>query len=174
MKEKIVEIYTDASGSGKNGIGVLFINPDETERQFSYKINNSIFYSHIHKKTKNKELTSVQLEIFAIYVAIKELENYSRTHTKIYLYSDSLNVIESLNDIKNKYNFRKNIQTYSKLIKKLIEKYNLNIEFRWIKSHCGVYGNEIADRLARVGAREEKKYITKTFYLKIKELCGKC
>ena len=162
MKEKILEIYTDASGDNKNGIGILFINPDETERQFSYKVNNQIFYNLIKNKHRtNLKLDSIQLEILAIYVAIKELQVYSRTFDKIILYSDNLISIDHLNNKKNKKNnnkSRNSVLEMVKIIKNMLIEFNIDVEFRWIKSHCGVYGNELADRLARVGARNKVFY----------------
>jgi ribonuclease HI len=32
---------------------------------------------------------------------------------------------------------------------------DLNIEVRWIKAHCGVYGNEIVDKLASIALNSD-------------------
>ena len=164
MKEKILEIHTDASGDNKNGLGILFINPDESERQFSYKVNKDIFYSHInnvHVTDDDVIINIMQLEMMAMYVAIKELETYSRSYDRIILYSDNLPCIEFLNNINS--NKKENESTnsvieLSNVIKDLLKKINISVDFRWIKSHCGVYGNEVADRLAKVGARKTNLY----------------
>jgi len=172
MKEKILEIYTDASGDNKNGLGILFINPDETERQYSYKVNKKIFYSIIHNKYMTKKdviIDITQLEILAIYIAIKELKRYSRTYNKIILYSDNLTSIDFLNKNyikKNKSKSRNSVIEMVILIKSLLKEYDIDIDFRWIKAHCGVYGNELADRLARVGARRRIFYDLNTFNIK--------
>ena len=161
MKEKILEIYTDASGDNKNGLGILFINPDETERQYSYKTNKQMFYELIqnkHRTPDNVKINTIQLEMMAIFVAIKELKTYSRTFDRIILYSDNLPCINYLNKQKNKKNGKKiknSVIELSNVIKRLLLEDGINVEFRWIKSHCGVYGNEIADRLARVGSKSK-------------------
>jgi ribonuclease HI len=38
---------------------------------------------------------------------------------------------------------------------RILEKDNWTIHFRWVKGHAGIYGNEIADRLAKEAAEKE-------------------
>jgi len=74
------------------------------------------------------------------------MENNPRTAT---IFTDSRISIYSL----------KNVNNHSYLIeetrKKMstLERANWTLEFSWVKAHVGIYGNDLADRLAKVSAR---------------------
>ena len=165
-KEKILEIYTDASGGG--GFGNLFINPDETERQYSYCITNNQLYDYFQEEDiKFNELSISVLETFAIYVAIKKLKTYSNEYDKVILYTDHMSAYEFLSNV---HRNKRNQTTLPKSridriiiikIKEMLKELKSKIEFRHIKAHCRVYGNELADRLAKKG-QKDKNYYSKT------------
>ena len=41
-----------------------------------------------------------------------------------------------------------------------MERTNLTIEFAWIKAHIGIYGNELADRLAKAAVSNTELAVT--------------
>ena len=70
---------------------------------------------------------------------------YTHTHTYIHTYIHT----------------HTHIHTYAFLIEKIrkkvdsLERKGWTIMFSWVKAHVGIYGNELADRLAKVAARSE-------------------
>jgi len=163
--ENDLEIFTDASGA--RGFGILFINPDETERQYSYKITNKELHKYFNVRNKTHTyLTSSVLELFAIYVSIKKLNTYSTPYDKVIINTDSDSAYQFLNELVRSGKKRQNIRLPKNStdraivveIKRMMKEFN--IEIRHIKAHCGVYGNEIADRLAKKG-NEGSNFYTK-------------
>lgn len=148
MKEKILQIYTDCSCSSKiYGIGILMIDENEIETKYQFRTNKYLIDAEFD--TNSPSATSSVGEMYAV---IKALENITGTYDKIYLYTDNNHVFKSLtNSCKEK---SKQV-LFNKVIKKCRE-INKNIEFRHIKAHCGVYGNEMVDRLAKKALRDKK------------------
>jgi hypothetical protein len=56
-----------------------------------------------------------------------------------------------------------------------LERFNWTIEFSWVKAHIGIYGNELADRLAKEATRNRDTTIAfnripkSTLYSEIEE-----
>jgi hypothetical protein len=56
-----------------------------------------------------------------------------------------------------------------------LERTNWTIEFAWVKAHVGIYGNELADRLAKAAACSTEMAVTSdrtpksTFYSEFEE-----
>jgi len=41
-----------------------------------------------------------------------------------------------------------------------LERENWTIEYSWVKAHAGIYGNELADQLAKAAAKDNEAHIT--------------
>ena len=90
-----------------------------------------------------------QLAIFRALEVIETIEiteNSPRTAT---IFTDSRISIDPLQNVNNHgyliEETRKKMST--------LERANWTIEFSWVKAHVGIYGNELADRLAKAAAR---------------------
>ena len=117
-------VFTD--GSKENEKVAAACVTDDTTVQFRLPDNASIFSA----------------EIKAIDLAL-DLINQS-LHRKHIIFSDSLSVLQSLN----------NHSSDNPLIRDVLIKYNnvstnKEVVFCWIPSHCGIHGNEKADRAAK-------------------------
>jgi len=167
MNEEILEVYTDASirgskkrGGVRRGFGILFVDTNDNEEQFSYKISTNYFYKVIYIKydLRKRWLTPEHLEFFAFYIALEKLIQRKIKH-KIHFYVDSDSVYYFVNNINKDKNGKiktpKDITTQKLLerIKKLMT--HLNIDVRSIPGHQKIYGNVIADRLASIGGLDD-------------------
>jgi ribonuclease HI len=143
-------VYTDGSlrreaGGNVCGFGVYFPNKE---------VNNMAGAFTIEPITNNRA------ELYAIYRAIKHIEKkFTFDHISIYTdseYSQKATTVWIHNWKKNNWkNANKKPVENQDLIKKidvLLRKYPGNIEIIWTRAHVGTKGNEMADRLANMGA----------------------
>jgi ribonuclease HI len=141
--ENQLDIYTDAGGKPESyGMGVLFIYPNEREQRFCFRTNLELLKNEFNV-TEGIDNTTI-IETYAIY---KALQNVNKSYDKIVIYTDSLHTYDVFNKINRSW--LKSSELYQNIVKEtkklMIDK---NVEICWIKSHCGVYGNEIADQLS--------------------------
>ncbi|XP_035212691.1 ribonuclease H-like [Stegodyphus dumicola] len=89
-------------------------------------------------------------ELKAIHVALQQLSLRQSSIRRAVVLSDSTSVIQAISS----YQECKNtcVQQCQEVIKELSHK----ISFQWVPSHCGIYGNEMADMLAKKGLRFSK------------------
>jgi len=138
--ENIV-IYSDdskLSDSAADAESFISFNSDKSE-SFFWNLNSSakIF----------------DLKLFAISKSLEKIdkEAIESIHlTDIYVFVDSLSVIQRIvkNDRSSGQEFTHRI--YSKAIELFNEKIQLHIH--WVPSHMGIHGNEMADLAAKQGA----------------------
>lgn len=153
ITENILNIYTDCSEfKDEYGIGIFFID-GEKEKRFQLKTNISQLNSVYNL---NEKVTTHIVETYSIIKAIDSI-NIEKTYDKIVIYTDSEVSYNKLNkQIQNK---KKDI-LYNIVIKECLEKIKkYNIEIRWIKAHCGIYGNTISDYLAKNAIKNKKSKI---------------
>ena len=95
-------------------------------------------------------LTIMSAELFAIKVALEYLDQ--KKIKKAVIFTDSLS---SITKLKNSRTLNDNkLRDILKLLYKLNE--NGSIYIQWIPSHCGINGNELADRAAKNSLRLEQ------------------
>ena len=142
-------VYTDGSCVKKRynegGCGVHFPNNEFTD---------------ISEKFLQKPVTNQRSELYSIFIAINTIVQHDiYKNYKIIIYSDSEYSINSLSKWckgweKNKW--RRSDNSELKNLDIIIPLYELykkyNISLIHVRSHCGIIGNEIADKLARAGA----------------------
>lgn len=150
-QSQFIYIYTDGScrNNGKKnatgGVGIHF-----SDSKFD---DISLKYEGI--PTNNK------MELYAIYISIKYIENYINNYDQVIIFTDSQYAIDCLtkyikNWIKNDWKTKDNRSVLNKeiinSIYELLSKYE-KLSFNHIRSHTGKndihsLGNEIADNLA--------------------------
>ena len=97
-------------------------------------------------------------EIEAIKIATEKLLNTSHGTQPVVLLTDAKSVLEALLSGK--------LPALRTLLSELSRHHKVTIQ--WIPSHCGVPGNERADRLAKEGAKEKQPDVPVTYYQKKK------
>ena len=139
-----VEIYTDGAcrgNPGPGGWGVLMLTADK-ERELS---------------GGEPETTNNRMELMA---AIEGLSALKRP-CEVILYTDSTYVLKGINDWIDSWKSR----GWKTSAKKPVKNEDLwraldaavgthEIEWKWVKGHSGIAGNERADQLANLGLEE--------------------
>jgi ribonuclease HI len=111
----------------------LFVGK-ELKAQLKFKLNNRCSNNQAEQLAIAKALGTID--------EINIAENRPRT---IGIFTDSRITIDSL----------KNVNNHSYLIEDIrkkissLERNKWTIEFSWVKAHVGIYGNELADKLAK-------------------------
>jgi ribonuclease HI len=131
-----IQIYTDGSKSEEGvGAGVAIFKTDIHIKSLKYKLN--------------KRCTNNQAEQLAILKALEYTENVKAEDKTATINTDSRITLDSLKN--------KNIHTslIEGIRRRLTELKNIGwkIQFRWVKAHVGIKGNELADTLAKEAAK---------------------
>ena len=138
-----IELYTDGS-KYENGVGsgvAAFVNK-ELVHQSCYKLDS--------------RCSNNQAEQYAIIKALEIAEQLPRTinqHKTIALRTDSHITLDSLRNPNNHNNL---IEGIRQKIRDL-SRGNWTVDISWVKAHVGNYGNEVADLLAKQGARSAQQ-----------------
>jgi ribonuclease HI len=137
-KEQTIQVYTDGSKNEHGvGAGVAIFVGKELKTQLRFKLDNRCSSNQAEQLAITKALEVID--------AIDNAENSPRTIT---IFTDSRITIDSLKNVnKNSYL----IEEIRKRISNL-ERTNWTIEFSWVKAHLRIYGNEVADQLAKAAA----------------------
>ncbi len=133
-----MNIFTDGSKS-EAGVGAAFVAFKGTE----------LFTS---KNVKlNPEASVFQAELFALQTALAWIEENTTSirNIKIQIFSDSQS---SLKAICKFHQQNPQVQVIQKIIVSLQR--NHQIKFYWIKAHTGIFGNEEADRQAKIATNK--------------------
>jgi len=109
----------------------------ELKAQLKFKLDNRCSNNQAEQIAITKALEVID--------AIDIAENSPRT---IGIFTDSRITIDSL---KNVNNHSYCIEEIRKRIS-ILERTNWAVEFSWVKAHVGIYGNELADKLAKAAA----------------------
>ena len=137
ITSETITCYTDGSrtdsGSGAGYI-ITTNNNNTTLEERSFKLPDYC--------------TVYQTELTAIIEACKYLSTYSNTH--IIIWSDSLSSIQAISSL----------STRSRTTRDCYDSLNAlgstnTLEIRWIAAHIGLWGNEKADELAKLGTTSE-------------------
>jgi Ribonuclease HI len=103
-------------------------------------------------KSMGKNTTHFDGEITAIKIAIQQLTYRIHHLKKVVILSDSTSAIQAIGN--TNITQSKQIQETRNMIKHL-HSLNKLIVLQWIPSHCGLYGNETADTLAKKGTKSK-------------------
>ncbi|XP_023229286.1 uncharacterized protein LOC111629619 [Centruroides sculpturatus] len=129
-------IYTDSSK-----------NNNDTGAGFTIKnSNNRTTYQCYHKLASH--CSNAQAKMWAIFKALEHINNNLDTYKgNIYIFTDSKMALHSLSNNNHPTVLTNNVQNMAKT---LGATRNLNIA--WVPAHTGIDGNEMADKLAKLGA----------------------
>jgi ribonuclease HI len=130
-----LKIFTDGSSLDSGACGAGFTIPC-LDIHKSYHLGNgfSIFTS----------------ELYAIYMALDCINSIGRNFFKILVCVDSKSVLSALQSWDSKV--RKDILFDIKFQIHEMRSKGIDVSFCWVPSHCGIKGNEQADKLAKKGA----------------------
>lgn len=152
MKDKWINVYTDGACSNngkvgsKAGIGVFF--SDNNPNNYSGKLKGCI-------QSNNRA------EIYAVIKALNIIGDNNKKNIRIF--TDSKYVIESMTKYIKKWSSNgwklsngrnvKNKDLFTELndIIEFNKSRNIKVELKWIKGHSNSYGNQMADKYARMG-----------------------
>jgi ribonuclease HI len=144
-KDQTIHAYTDGSKT-EHGVGsgaAIFVGK-ELAVQKKFKLDNRCSNNQAEHLAITKALESID--------KIDITENYPRTAT---IFTDSGISIDTIKNAKN----------HSYLIEEIrkkmpsFERANWTIGFSWVKAHGGIFGNELADQLAKAAARDSDSTI---------------
>jgi ribonuclease HI len=134
-------VYTDGSGESSGfGYGGIIIPPD----------GNIVKYSEPLPKLPGLTGSSNQCELYSIYHALTKVKG------DVVIYTDSKYSIGCLTEWYKKWDQNGwNGVCNATLIKKCLELMkNRSVSIQYVPAHTGQYYNEIADSLAKLGARK--------------------
>jgi len=129
------QIFPDGSKS-KQGVGsgvATFTGKGLTE-QLKFKLDN---------RCTNKQ--AEQLAIVQALAVIETQQVKQNEHGTAVIYTDSRITLDSIRSAKNHNHFVEEIRKRAVTL----YKENWTTEFKWVKAHAGIYGNEIADHLVK-------------------------
>ena len=142
--ETWTHVYTDGSATAaiKDGGAGIFIS-FTTGRSETVSI------------ATGKHCTNYKAEVEAIQQAASTIEESQESCSNVAIFTDALSVLQALENA--------NLPTLSRVLNNLSR--NRVVFLQWIPAHCGVPGNEMADRLVKLGApiiHEEKLTLVKS------------
>jgi ribonuclease HI len=157
IKDQLIA-YTDGSKSTNSvGAGFCITDGSTVVKTAKYKLS--------------KHCSVFQAEMFAILNTIKYINANLKSNTSITVRTDSQSAIKALQNVNSTTVLVQDI--YSQL--RIAEQTPINISFAWIRGHGGNTGNELADKLAKMGAASHQSieyelipvsYVKKVVYQK--------
>jgi ribonuclease HI len=140
-EEASVQAYTDGSKHDQGvGSGAATFIGSEMVAQLKIKLDN---------RCSNNQ--AEQLAIIKALEAIESLNRYSINPHTATTFTGSLVSLDSLH---NPNNHAYLVEEIRKKVASL-ERCEWKIMFSWVKAHTGIYGKELADRLAKEAARSD-------------------
>ena len=136
LDPEVIHCFTDGSKIGNCSGSGFILRGQEVKAQGYLSLGN---YT-----------TVFQAEVIALGECCRSLKNKGVNGKIIRIYIDSQAAIKAMDS----YIITSKIVLETKLILNQISEVN-NVEIRWIKSHIGHLGNEVADRLAKRGSCQQ-------------------
>jgi hypothetical protein len=96
----------------------------------------------------------IDAELYAVYRALEHLKQQRLEEKQVYIFIDSQAAIKRL-QLKSLTGGQELVFKITQSCSYLASK-GISINFYWVPSHLGIYGNEIADKLAKKGLSRRK------------------
>jgi ribonuclease HI len=135
----------EANTSKESGSGAAIFIGKETVAQIKLKLDN---------RCSNNQVE--QLVIVKALEATESMHNKEINPRTATIFTDRRVTLDSLRNINNHAYL---VEEMRKRVASL-DSYEWKITFSLVKAHVGIYGNELADRLARDAARSNETSIT--------------
>ena len=133
-------IFTDGSADEavRNGGGGVYMKfPDGTRSS--------------HMVSTGKYSTNFRAEACALLKAATELNTPETAPEKTVILSDCKSLLQSLQSCKDQSKLMGDLRKELAVLN-----YRTQLVIQWIPSHCGVYGNEEADKLSKQGSKQNQ------------------
>lgn len=95
--------------------------------------------------------SSYRAELIAMNAALDWVMDYEQNYRKINLYTDSLSLVQCLDNISSAKMDAKLHELWCKISRLFPHGSARSLTIIWIPGHCGIVGNEEADRVAKLG-----------------------
>ena len=128
-----LQIYTDGSVLDSGEAGCAMVIP-------SLKVSKKVKF--------NKGVSIYSAEIYALYIACDYLNSLPNPPLAAVILTDSKSSLQALNS-NRKRNNRPELQAEIQLLTHQIITKGTDLTLHWLPSHCGIAGNEKADRTAK-------------------------
>ena len=133
--ESLWQVFTDGSKSEQGvGSGVAVFTGQDLIVQHKFKLDN---------RCSNNQ--AEQLAILKAHETIQTQKVDNNEHRTVVIHTDSKISLDSIRNTKNHNHLAEEIRKRTAYL----NKQNWKIEFKWVQAHVGIFGNEIADRLAK-------------------------
>jgi ribonuclease HI len=136
-----IHVFTDGSSEEairKGGAGILILMPNAPNIELSV--------------ATGKLSTNYRAELQAILEATKTLEEKRLIGSNIVFLCDCMSVLQTIQKEPEDLLTRTTLEHLNKLSA------DNKVSLQWIPAHCGIVGNEMADRLAKAGTSMEQFY----------------
>lgn len=135
------DIYTDGSKTGNNNVGAGIA--------ILFAINKPTYRFNKTRKKLCSKATILSAELTAISIGLNTI--FGKSNKSLTIYSDSKGALQSIMQYDPKHPIVQEIQ--SKISR--LYAFNNKITLCWIPSHCGIVGNELADKQAHLASKEK-------------------
>ena len=105
----------------------------------------------------------IDVELYIVYRALEHLKQQRLKEKQVYIFIDNPAAIKRL-QLNSLTGGQKLVFKITQSCLHLANK-NIFINFYWVPSHSGIYGNKIADKLAKKALLEEKYNLLILLYL---------
>jgi ribonuclease HI len=130
-EDQLRYIFTDGSRSEQGVVsGVAVFTGKVLTEQLKFKLDN---------RCSNNQAEQLAI-VKALEVIDSQQENHNKHRTAV-IYTDSKITLDSIRNAKNHNHLVEGIRKRAVTLNKK----NWKIEFKWVKAHAGILGNEIAD-----------------------------